>query len=92
MYLSYFVAWFPIIIFAFANAAIREAVYKRYVSELASGPSDLDLILRHSSRDLRLGTEQALKASIFRSSSWGRSYVVGYDNHIRDRSRALCLG
>ena len=36
MYLRYFVAWFPIIILAFANATIREAVYKRYVSELAA--------------------------------------------------------
>ena len=36
MYLRYFVAWFPIIILAFANATIREAVYKRYVGELAA--------------------------------------------------------
>ena len=36
MYLRYFVAWFPIIILAFANATIREAVYKRYLSELAA--------------------------------------------------------
>ena len=36
MYLRYFVAWFPIIILAFANATIREAMYKRYVGELAA--------------------------------------------------------
>lgn len=36
MYPRYFVAWFPIIILAFANATIREAVYKRYVGELAA--------------------------------------------------------
>ena len=36
MYLRYFVAWFPIIILAFGNAKVREAVYKRYVGELAA--------------------------------------------------------
>lgn len=36
MYLRYFLAWFPIIILAFANAALREAVYRRYVGELAA--------------------------------------------------------
>ena len=36
MYLRYFVAWFPIIILAFINATIREAVYKRYVGELGA--------------------------------------------------------
>ena len=36
MYLRYFVAWFPLIILAFSNATIREAVYKRYVGELAA--------------------------------------------------------
>lgn len=36
MYLRHFIAWFPIVILAFANASIREAVYKRYVSELAA--------------------------------------------------------
>ena len=36
MYLRYFVAWFPIVIIAFGNATIREAVYKRYVGELAA--------------------------------------------------------
>lgn len=36
MYLRYFIAWFPIVIIAFANATIREAVYKRYVGELAT--------------------------------------------------------
>ena len=36
MYLRYLVAWFPMIILAFANATIREAVYKRYVGELAA--------------------------------------------------------
>jgi hypothetical protein len=36
VYLRYFVAWFPIIILAFANATLREAVYKRYVGELAA--------------------------------------------------------
>jgi hypothetical protein len=36
VYLRYFVAWFPIIVLAFANARIRESVYKRYVGELAA--------------------------------------------------------
>jgi len=36
VYLRYFVAWFPIIILAFINATIREAVYKRYVGELGA--------------------------------------------------------
>lgn len=36
MYLRYFVAWLPIIILAFANATIREAVYRRYAGELAA--------------------------------------------------------
>jgi hypothetical protein len=36
VYLRYFAAWFPIIILAFVNATIREAVYKRYVGELAA--------------------------------------------------------
>jgi hypothetical protein len=36
VYLRYFIAWFPIIILAFVNATIREAVYKRYVGELAA--------------------------------------------------------
>ena len=36
MYLRYLVAWFPMIILAFANATIHEAVYKRYVGELAA--------------------------------------------------------
>ena len=36
MYLRYFVAWFPIIILALANASLREAVYRRYVGELAA--------------------------------------------------------
>jgi hypothetical protein len=34
VYLRYFIAWFPIIIIAFANATAREAGYKRYVGEL----------------------------------------------------------
>lgn len=36
MYLRHFIAWFPIVLLAFANAAIREAVYRRYVGELAA--------------------------------------------------------
>jgi hypothetical protein len=36
VYLKYFIAWFPIVILAFANATVRETVYKRYVSELAA--------------------------------------------------------
>jgi hypothetical protein len=36
VYLKYFLAWFPIMIIAFANAAIRQAGYARYVSELAA--------------------------------------------------------
>lgn len=36
MYLKFFIAWFPIVIFAFANAAVRQAVYAKYVSELAA--------------------------------------------------------
>ena len=36
MYLRYFLAWFPIIVIAFANATIRQVVYARYVSELAA--------------------------------------------------------
>jgi len=41
VYLKYFIAWFPIIIIAFVNATIREAVYKppgaepRYLGEHA---------------------------------------------------------
>jgi hypothetical protein len=34
VYLRYFVAWFPIIILAFANATVREVVYRKYVGEL----------------------------------------------------------
>lgn len=36
MYLKYFLAWFPIIVIAFANATVRQVVYARYVSELAA--------------------------------------------------------
>jgi hypothetical protein len=36
VYLRYFIAWFPIVVIAFANATGREAVYKRYVGELAA--------------------------------------------------------
>ena len=37
MYLRYFVAWFPMVILAFANATIREGVYRRrYAGELAA--------------------------------------------------------
>lgn len=36
MYLKYFVAWFPIVILAFANAAVRQVVYARYVGDLAA--------------------------------------------------------
>jgi hypothetical protein len=36
VYLKYFAAWFPIAIIAFANAAIRQAVYARYFGELAA--------------------------------------------------------
>lgn len=36
MYLWYFVAWFPIVILAFANATIRQAVYGRYLGELSA--------------------------------------------------------
>lgn len=36
MYLGYFLAWFPMVLIAIANAALREAGYKRYVGELAA--------------------------------------------------------
>ncbi len=36
MYLKFFIAWFPIVILAFANAAARQAVYEKYVGELAA--------------------------------------------------------
>ena len=37
MYLRHFVAWFPMIILAFANATVREAMYRRrYAGELAA--------------------------------------------------------
>jgi hypothetical protein len=42
VYLKYFIAWFPIVIIAFANATIRETVYKppgeepRYLGEQAA--------------------------------------------------------
>jgi hypothetical protein len=36
VYLGYFLAWFPMVLIAIANAALREAGYKRYVGELAA--------------------------------------------------------
>jgi nitrate/nitrite-specific signal transduction histidine kinase len=36
VFLRYFLAWIPTIILGIANAAIRQAVYARYVSELAA--------------------------------------------------------
>lgn len=39
MYLKYLLAWIPIVILAFANAAIRQAGYAKYVSELAAHQS-----------------------------------------------------
>jgi hypothetical protein len=36
VYIGHFIAWFPIVLLAFANAAIREAVYRRYVGELTA--------------------------------------------------------
>jgi hypothetical protein len=36
VYLTYFVAWFPLVIIAIANATIRQVGYAKYVSELAA--------------------------------------------------------
>ena len=36
MYLKYFLAWLPIVVLAFANAAIRQIGYARYFGELAA--------------------------------------------------------
>ena len=36
MYLKYFLAWFPLVIFGLLNATIRQVVYARYVSELTA--------------------------------------------------------
>lgn len=36
MYWKYLIAWFPMVVIALANAAIREAGYRRYVGELAA--------------------------------------------------------
>ena len=36
VYLKYFLAWVPLIVLGIVNAAIRQAVYARYVSELAA--------------------------------------------------------
>lgn len=34
--MKYFLAWFPVVIIAFANATIRQVVYARYFDELAA--------------------------------------------------------
>jgi len=36
VYQRYFIAWFTMLILAFVNATIREAVYKSYIGELAA--------------------------------------------------------
>lgn len=70
MYSKYFVAWFPIVIIAFANAAVRRAGYAGYVGDLAahqiSTPDKLRLsgLRRHpASRMARFDHETAQSVS-----------------------------
>ena len=35
-FLKYFLAWFPMLLLAIANGALRDLVYKKYVGELAA--------------------------------------------------------
>lgn len=36
IFLKYFIAWFPMLILAIANGALRDLVYKKFVGELAA--------------------------------------------------------
>lgn len=35
-FLKYFLAWFPVVIIAFANATVRQVIYRKYVGEPAA--------------------------------------------------------
>jgi len=45
-FLKYFLAWFPMLLLAIANGALRDLVYKKYLGELAAHQvSTLSLII-----------------------------------------------